>query len=200
MTKMPYLLFAGALCAPVMSHAASILGDTYNIDGNLDGSTIGTINDTAAIGGPGYIYSFPDVFLAWFDEDSFDVRVEGATSAFSLTVTLSDLNFKTSGGDLVNITGALWNEADSVYTTYLFDPDNNDTGAPRPTDPSVSSTPTSVTVEFGADWSGQLAGDWPTLRFDVQTERVAAVPEGGATFALLGLGLAGVVAMKRRKG
>lgn len=199
MTQVKHLLLAGALCVPFMTNAASILGDSYQIDGSFDGTSFGPISDTATIGGPGVIFSSPDVILKWADGDSFDVSVEGASDAFSLNLTLSGLNFQTPGGDPVNISGASWNEGDSDYTTYLFHPTENPTGSARPSDPIVSSTASTVTVEFGDDWSGQLAADWPTLRFDVQTEDPTGkpVPDAGSTLTLL-LGALGWVFVASR--
>ena len=138
--------------------------------------------------------------MKWVDEDSFDVTVE-PTGVFSLALTSSDLSFQSSGGDAVDISGASFNHGESDYSTYFAGPDNP-TGPPRPTDPDVSLTATSVTVACGDDWSGQLSNDGPTLRFDVQTENPGApVPDGGSTLIMLfsALGVVFVGARSRFK-
>ncbi|MCO6044522.1 PEP-CTERM sorting domain-containing protein [Aeoliella sp. ICT_H6.2] len=189
-------LAMGPVCALLLlasaeAPAASILGDSIQIDGQLDGSSIGPTTTTASMSSLSVLTN-PDVYIEWADDDSFDIAIEGASSNFDFSLTLSDLQFESSPGSTVDIIGASFNFADSDYSSYLFDPDSNPTGATRPSDPVVTWTADSVTVAYGTDWSGQLAADWPTLRFDVTT----AVPEPG-TLTLSGLFCLGLLGSYR---
>jgi len=181
---------AAALLTAAISNAATIVGTSYQIDGSLDavgfGPTTETANTSTRIDLAGGIQ------FQWVDGDSFDVFVQlFNASPFAFSITLSNLQFQgTSGPE--NILGAAFNFDQSIYGTFLQSP-NNPTGAIRPNDPIVMTTTSSVTVSFGSDWSVQLAGDQPTLRFDVQT-----IPEPGCV-ALACLGFFGVALAHRRK-
>lgn len=180
-------MMALLLVTPVRSQGAGIIGDSFQISGTYDGFGFGPVGATATAGSDVPVsLGFPTLVLVWVDGDSFEVTVEDPGDTFSLELTLSDLQFQ--GGD---ISGASFNYADSIYETFLASP-VNPSGSPRPSDPVVSFTPDSVTVVYGSDWTGQLANDWPTLRFDVTT-----VPEPGL-FGLTLLGFAGLGWRRRR--
>ena len=176
----------------------SIIGDNYQFSGSYSSTVFGPVNDNAAISS-----GFTEIFnifgdsgnFRWVDQDSFEVTIEFPNNSFDFSLTLSGLDFKSPSGQALDIESASFNYADSVYDTFFFDPVNNPTGAFRPSDPIVSSTANSVTVEFGSDWSGQLAADAPYLRFDIKT---VAIPEP-ASSCLLVLGLT-TIGFRRRRG
>ncbi|MCU0869838.1 MAG: PEP-CTERM sorting domain-containing protein [Burkholderiales bacterium] len=180
---------ASALLAAPAAHAVSILGDTFDVTADIDGTTGG---GTAVAGsGAGDVRS---VHVFWVDGDSFDVVIKvsdnapgGAPDLGSIVITLSGLDFPGH-----SILGASFNGDASDYFGYLASPDNP-TGSAPIGGPSVATTATSVTVTMSS-FSAQLVGDQPTFRFDVRT----VVPEPGTVAAtLIGLGLLGA-GMRRR--
>jgi hypothetical protein len=192
---------ASALLAAPAAHAVSILGDTFDVTADIDGTTGG---GTAVAGsGAGDVRSAPDIIVNvspldvhvfWVDGDSFDVVIKvsdnapgGAPDLGSIVITLSGLDFPGH-----SILGASFNGDASDYFGYLASPDNP-TGSAPIGGPSVATTATSVTVTMSS-FSAQLVGDQPTFRFDVRT----VVPEPGTVAAtLIGLGLLGA-GMRRR--
>lgn len=208
MTKLArFLLYpiAVALLTLPGAHAASIAGDSFDLDVIIDDGLGGTVAQgpfTGTAGGVAdNIFSDPDVstlFTAgstdydfrinWIDDDSFDLTFfgSGAIDLTNLSVTVSGLDFM-SGAQPVDIIGAVFNRAASNVDTY-------DAGPSMP-DPSVAFTARSVTATFGS-FPQALAADGPTLRFDVQ---VAQVPEPSSGLVVLGgLGLLGLLRRHRR--
>jgi hypothetical protein len=191
-----------ALVTPA-AYAASILGDTFGVDVDIDGS-IGS-GSAVAGSGAGDVRSAPDIIVNaspidvhvfWVDGDSFDVVVKindgefgGAPDLGSIVITLSGLDFPGAG-----ILGASFNGGASDYFGYLASGDNP-TGSAPIDGPSVTTTANSVTVTMG-NFSAQLVGDQPIFRFDVQ----AVVPEPGTVVAtLIGLGLLGAGVQRRSR-
>ncbi len=109
-----------------------------------------------------------------------------ASSSPDASITLSDLDFKTTSGQPAAITGVTFNPNGNGYSGF-FQSDDNPSGASPVADPSISWTANSITVEYGSDWGGQLSADWPVLRFDVET-----VPEPSSAAILL----AGLVSLR----
>lgn len=179
--------------------AASVLGDPFQLDGNVDGNPI-----VGATGIAGQRVNGSDdiaadaggftVHLAWFDADSFDLRLEAASAntISGVNLTLSGLNFQTAG-HAVNIIGVTFDPNANDYLGFFNSP-NNPTAPFRPNDPIASWTPGSVTVDYGSDWALFTVADQPALRFDVQT----AVPEPG-TLTMFLIGLGGLVGLFRRR-
>lgn len=208
MTKLArFLLYpiAVALLAIPGAHAASIAGDSFDLDLIIDDGFGGTVAQGPFAGTAASvadsIFSAPDLstlFTAgpteydfrinWIDDDSFDLSFfgAGAIELSNLSITLSGLDFK-SGAQPVDIIGAVFNRAGSNVDTYV--------AGPAMPDPSVGFTAHSVTATFSAFPQG-LVADGPTLRFDVQ---VAQVPEpASGAMVLGGLGLLALLRRHRR--
>lgn len=190
---------SAALLTATGADAASVLGDEFQIEGNVGGLAFGP--DTGVAGQ--LVGSFdveaspdPDIFIRvrWVDADSFDLHVvEVFQTGLDADVSLVDLDFETPGGQAAAIVGASFDPTGNNYLGF-FKSEENPTGANRPSDPSVSFTSGSVRVTFGADWESQLFFDSPILRFDV-----LAVPEPG-TLAMVLAGLGALGLARRRNG
>lgn len=203
MSKTKRFLLAAAtatLLAASGANAASVLGDQFEVgavvDGNPGSSTGTGIAATGAAPredppNAAAINGFTEFAIWWVDGDSFDLVIRASLEAPAAeylgeaVITLSDLDFS-HGGQAAAIVGASFNEAASDYTGYLASGDNPG-GSPRPGGPWISVTDDSVTITF-TDFSAQLVGDQPIMRFDVQ-----AVPEPGVVLLmLLGIGVLGL--------
>jgi PEP-CTERM motif len=209
-------LISTALFAGAAAQAASTLGEPISLKTNVtyETSDVAVAGPAAGIAQSGLtprsdtpnveiIDGFSSFGIYWFDGDSFDLLVRAdpnasnATGIDQATIRMGNLKF-TEGGMPVNVLGITFNEADSDFLGYLFDPVGNPTGATRPgvSVQSILESAGRSAVEISlSNYSGQLVGDQAYLRFDVRT---APVPEPG-TYGLMALGLVGVAAWSRKQ-
>lgn len=204
-----------ATCASVPLQAATLLNGSFGATAGFDGSTAGgsgiadfagscsRFGDTSGcdvITPDGFA---PQLLLNWIDDDSFDVQIylglQDVQQLASMSLEVLGLNYVLNGLG-VNIIGVSLNHAASDLDGYLQSVDNP-TGALFQ-EPTLSFTAHSVSALFD-NYPGQLDGDGPTFRFDIQTARngggpaTVPLPAGGALLAG-GLALLGAMGRKRR--
>jgi hypothetical protein len=201
---------AAALLAATGAHAASIVGDTFDLSVSyVDPSGGPTIQvgpvAGVATGAPGAVFSSSEANVAidfnvgfaaltahalWVDEDTVHLFFQGdATDFTDLKLTLAGLDFK-SGGNPASITGASFNRnggGGGAFSGF------NEVILGIVSDPTISFTSSSVTMAFSF-FSANLTADGPTMEINV---RAGVVPEP-ATYALL-LGGLGLIGLARRR-